>query len=244
MSALVVNHLLTTYRDDSDIGITYIYCNYGRQQEQSLENLLLTLLKQLLQRRQSVPTTIQQLYRSHLEDRSHPTAEELKRRLQTMLQLYSKVFIIIDALDECSKEGCDRLLSGLFNLQDQENSHLNLFVTSRFVPEIASQFARFPRKEIRAEEEDVLRYINARLPQLLRSRIFKYPDLQESIRVAVLKATSGMYVAGHYHHILAILLNLKLGFSLLGCTWIPFQANQRVATLSFHYKVCLMELRV
>jgi hypothetical protein len=225
MSAVVVNHLLTKYRDDLDTGISYVYCNYGRQQEQTLRNLLLVLLKQLLQRQLSLPMTILQLYKSHLVDRSPPAIEELKNLLQMIIPLYSNVFIVIDALDECTKEVCDRFLSVLFNLQNQDKSHLNLLVTSRFVPEIMSQFARFPQKEIRAEEGDVLRYIDARMPQLLRTRIFKYPDLQESIREAVLKATSGMYVTSHYYQMWNDLLNLKLGSYLLGCIWIPFQAS-------------------
>jgi hypothetical protein len=209
MSAVVVNHLLKSYRDEPSIGIAYVYCNYSQKQEQTLENILSLLLMQLLQRQLSVPATVQQLYKSHLADRSYPTVDELKKALQSMLQLHSRVIIIIDALDECSKEGCDSLLSVLFNLQNQENGHLNLFATSRFVPEITSQFARFPQREIRAEEEDILRYIDARMPRLLRSRISKYPDLQESIRMAVSKATSGMYVKFQYTYTLVVLLTLS-----------------------------------
>jgi Cdc6-like AAA superfamily ATPase len=39
MSAVVVNHLLTSYRDEPSIGIAYVYCNYGLQEEQTLENI-------------------------------------------------------------------------------------------------------------------------------------------------------------------------------------------------------------
>jgi hypothetical protein len=244
ISAIVVNHLLTSYRDEPSIGIAYVYCNYGQQQEQTLENILLLLLKQLLQRQLSMPATVQQLYKSHLLDRSHPTVDELKRSLQSMLQSHSRTFIIIDALDEYSKEGRDKLLSVLLNLQNQENGHLNLFATSRFVPEIMSQFARFPQREIRAEEEDILRYIDARMPQLLRSRISKYPDLQESIRMAVSKATSGMCVKFDYTYTLIVLLISKSGFSLLGCIWMPFQASQLGATSKSLFRICLKERKV
>jgi hypothetical protein len=64
-----------------------------------------------------VPATVQQLYKSNLIDRRRPTVDGLKKALHTMLQLHSRVFFIIDALDECSKEGRDRLLSVLLNFQ-------------------------------------------------------------------------------------------------------------------------------
>jgi hypothetical protein len=47
--------------------------------------------------------------------------------------------------------------------------------------------------EIRASDEDVLRYIDGRISWLLRSRISKYPDLQNTIRKEILKAVDGMY---------------------------------------------------
>ena len=114
--------------------------------------------------------------------------------LQSTIQLYSRVFIIIDALDEChvSNEGRDRLLSVVFSLQTQAQT--NVFVTSRFVPEIMSQFEGCISKEIRAKDDDILKYIDERISQLLRSRISKYPELQNSIRSEVVKAVDGMYV--------------------------------------------------
>jgi hypothetical protein len=114
--------------------------------------------------------------------------------LHSIIGLYSRAFIIIDALDEChvSNEGRNRLLSVVFSLQAQAQT--NVFVTSRFIPEITSQFEGCIWKEIRAEDDDILKYINGRIPQLLRSRISKYPDLQNSIRSEVVKAVDGMYV--------------------------------------------------
>jgi hypothetical protein len=73
---------------------------------------------------------------------------------------------------------------------------LNLFATSRFVSEIISQFEGCISKEIRAQDDDVLRYVNGRIPQLLRSRISKYseyPDLRNTIRSDIVKAVDGMY---------------------------------------------------
>ena len=51
-------------------------------------------------------------------------------------------------------------------------------------------------KEIRAQDDDVLRYVNVRIPQLLRSQISKYPEVQDTVRKDIVKASDGMCV----HH--------------------------------------------
>ncbi|KAK3947251.1 ankyrin-1 [Pseudoneurospora amorphoporcata] len=79
---------------------------------------------------------------------------------------YSKVFIIVDALNKCQETGGYRaiFLSELFNLQAE--CKLNLFAISRFVPEIAGCFKDSILLEIRASEQDVRRYIDSRISQL------------------------------------------------------------------------------
>jgi hypothetical protein len=56
-------------------------------------------------------------------------------------------------------------------------------------------------KEIRAKDDDILRYVKGRIPQLLQSRISKYPDLQNAIRREVVKAADEMYVHSLYQRI-------------------------------------------
>jgi Cdc6-like AAA superfamily ATPase len=197
-TSIVVDHLYAEFQNDASVGIAYIYCNYQSQQEQKLEDLLSTLLKQLAQEQPTVPADVKNLYHQHRTKGSRPTLNEIVKVLHSTLQLFSRVFIIIDALDEyhISNSGEQkRLLSEMFSLQGQVS--LNLFATSRFVSEITSQFEGCISKEIRAQDDDVLRYVNGRMPQLLRSRISKhteYPDLQNTIRSDIVKAVDGMYV--------------------------------------------------
>jgi hypothetical protein len=175
-----------------------------------------------------VPTTLQELYKSHKANRSRPSTAEIKETLLSILQSYSKVFIVVDALDECLKGSCDNLLSSLFDFQDHESCNINIFATSRPLPEIVSVFAKFPQIELRAEEDDILGYVDARMPELLRSRISQYPDLQDSVRSAVSRATNGMYVQPQ--GVTSCFANSFLGSCSRGCTWMRFRANQPEAT--------------
>jgi hypothetical protein len=62
--------------------------------------------------------------------------------------MYSRIFIIIDALDECQVSGGCRakFLSEIFGLQ--ANCGLNLFATSRPIPEFKEKFKESKLLEI------------------------------------------------------------------------------------------------
>jgi hypothetical protein len=53
ITAIVVDCLCTNFQNDPSIGIAYVYCNFKRNYEQKLEDLLSSLLKQLAQRQLS-----------------------------------------------------------------------------------------------------------------------------------------------------------------------------------------------
>src|SRR2546421_12165468 len=77
-----------------------------------------------------------------------------------------ELFIIIDALDECevSDGGRRMLLSEVFNLQAKTGTCF--FATSRFIPEIMKEFEGRRLLEIRAGDNDVRRYIDAKMSRL------------------------------------------------------------------------------
>ena len=100
ITSIVVEELTTRFRNNKSVGITYIYCNFRRQDEQKIYDLLASLLKQLAESQPSLPSTVKELYNRHKTKRTRPSLEEISRSLQAVTTLYSRVFIIVDALDE------------------------------------------------------------------------------------------------------------------------------------------------
>jgi Cdc6-like AAA superfamily ATPase len=98
LTSIVVYELAKRFRNDRDITVAYLYCNFNRQDEQKLEDLLASLLKQLAQSR---PENVESLYDQHKAERTRPSASEFSTVLQSVAATYSRVFIIVDALDEC-----------------------------------------------------------------------------------------------------------------------------------------------
>jgi Cdc6-like AAA superfamily ATPase len=197
IASIVVDHLCGKFFNDANIGIAYLYCNFRQQEEQKPMDLFLSVLKQLLQERPSMPETVKSLYDSHKDKRTRPSFNEILKLLYSVVANYSRAFIIIDALDECrvsDRPDADRkkLVSEIFNLQVKTGA--SLFATSRFIPEIIKEFEGSLSLEICASDADVQKYVDGCMPQL-PSFVLRNLDLQEEIKTEIVKAVDGMY--GH-----------------------------------------------
>ncbi|KAH8650278.1 hypothetical protein BGZ60DRAFT_335142, partial [Tricladium varicosporioides] len=193
LTSIVVEELTSRFSADPGVGIAYIYCNFQRQDEQKINNLLTSLLKQLAESQSSLPVAVKELYERHKTKQTRPSLEEISRSLQAITTLYCRVFLIVDALDECQvSEGCrKRFILGLSNLQEKYG--VNIFATSRPILSIEKEFNRSIVLEIRASKEDVRRYLDGymfRLPGFVTRSL----ELQEEIKTTIIKAVDGMFL--------------------------------------------------
>ncbi|KAH8687250.1 hypothetical protein BGZ60DRAFT_438813, partial [Tricladium varicosporioides] len=198
LTSIVVEELTTRFSTDPTISVSYIYCNFRRQYEQNIDNLLASLLKQLAESQPSLLGTVKDLYNRHKTKRTRPSIDEISRSLQAVTTLYSRVFIIVDALDECQVSGDCRMrfLLEIFNLQTK--CQVSLFVTSRFIPEINKEFRESLRLEIRASNQDVQRYLDGHMSQLPRC-VLRSSELQNEIKADIIKAVDGMFLLAQLH---------------------------------------------
>ena len=169
------------------MGIAYLYCNFRRQSTQGGDDLLLSLLKQLASTRPALPPSVKTLY----SQRRRPLLDEILAALLDVAAEYSSVFVVVDALDECtSAQGCrGRLLAQLLNLHSAAG--VSVFATSRPIPEIVDIFKHFPLLEVRASREDVGLYLRGHMGELMPF-VARSLDLQERIVSAISSAADGM----------------------------------------------------
>lgn len=205
LTSVVAEELTTRFRNDNGIGIAYLYCNFQHQDEQKIDNLLTSLLKQLAESQPSLPGTVKDLYDQHQTKRTRPSLIEILGSLQSVAMMFSRVFIVIDALDECQvSQGCrTKLVSEMFSLQAK--CGVNLFATSRFIPEITERLQGSISLEICASEYDVRSYIDGHISHL-PSFVGRSPDLQEEVKDAIVNAVDGMYVVLMFSFSKAIIL--------------------------------------
>jgi len=138
-----------------------------------------------------IPDPVTDLYTRHMNKLTRPSLEEISKVLHSVTALFSRVFIIVDALDECQVTDGRRFLNGVFHLQAECGA--NLFATSRFTPEITEMFKGSVTLEIRASDEDVRSYLDGHMFQL-PSFVRRNPELREEIMTSIVPAVDGMCV--------------------------------------------------
>lgn len=151
--------------------------------------MLASLLKQLAASQLSLPEIVIELYKRHEKNRTRPSLNEISRALQSIVVLYSKVIIIVDALDECrvSDGGRTTFLSEIFNLQTKTRT--NIFATSRYIPDIIERFHGSTTFEICAHDEDVRQYLDSRISQSGQKLLETH---REEIKTGITQAVVGM----------------------------------------------------
>ncbi|KAL2671363.1 hypothetical protein Neosp_013948 [[Neocosmospora] mangrovei] len=192
LTSTVVENLTTKFLGDTNTAIACIYFNFRREYDQKLSSLLASILRQCIQHLHRLPDSVSAL-ENQCGSNKRPSLDELSGTLQSVAAAFSRVFIVVDALDECqASDGCRaRILSELFKLQ--AGCGVNIFATSRFIPDIVDTFENGTTLEIRASSEDVERYVKGRMEHL-QPFVRRNKQLQEEIKVGISAAVDGMFL--------------------------------------------------
>lgn len=194
LTSIVIDRLHTIFQGNPGVGIAYVYCNFRRQDEQQADDLIASLLKQLASSLPSFPAALKERY-GRYGNAQRPSLGGLMEILRSVVELHEeRVFIIVDALDEChSPSGCrSRFLKEILNLQSWGRSKVNVFATSRpGISDIVEAFEGHPSLEVIASREDIERYLQGQMGELGRA-VARRQDLQQEIITGILDAVDGM----------------------------------------------------
>ncbi|KAJ4146816.1 hypothetical protein LMH87_001375 [Akanthomyces muscarius] len=205
LASIVVEDLFSRFENDQEVGIAYLYCNFQRQDKQNFDDLLASLLRQLAQRRPSLPDELTTLHDKHKDKQTRPSVDEIVAGLQSVARIYSRIFIVVDALDECEKECMSKLLSQLFGLQASTTA--NVLATSRPIELIRKKFeGRSEIANISARDEDVEKCLDIDMKTLplldeenegLTEK--RKDDLKKEIKTTLIKCVDGMFLLARLH---------------------------------------------
>ncbi|KAJ5947786.1 hypothetical protein N7466_000801 [Penicillium verhagenii] len=202
MASIVIEHSRETFKDNSDIKVAFEFCSYQSKHRQTKSELLLSLLRQLALRSPDADLLpcVLKLFQTHSSQSTRPQPLEVEAVIKDAIGSYSSVFLVVDALDEYYS--ADREDSRLFFealRKIREHTHVKVFVTSRYNEDISSHFVPFVTKEIRAHDDDILKYVKERMPQLRISKTSQTLEFQEHVQGGVIKAADGVFLLAKLH---------------------------------------------
>jgi hypothetical protein len=148
--SVIVDHLQTRCLSDKDVICIYVYFDDTDTTGQILHNVYSSLLLQLLRSRIAPSNEISKKYVTGITEF---TDDDLLEMLISQAKEFHKVYIVIDALDECSKPN-------IFLLACQNMpSNVHMLFTSR--PQLWLEKLVEPdvKLEIEADADDIKQYL-------------------------------------------------------------------------------------
>jgi hypothetical protein len=135
---------------------------------------------------------LQQLYEKHREPRTRPSLPDFHQILSSIVAEYSKVFLIVDALDEYPEDNRKILLNNLSNL----GPNINLMLTSRPHIDLSTAFNDSDTQtlKIRAKADDMWRYVTAQInkSEQLSKHLEADPGLREQVGFLCVARSDGL----------------------------------------------------
>jgi len=191
-----VEKLSAQYELSNSTGISFVYCNFEDNLEAS--TYVKVIIKQLCRRMDELPIELEKLYDDHYRNASNPGYTELRDTLMRVSGYFGKVFLVLDALDECTEDQRNELfevLRGTAIYDNTAHGNLKIFVTSRKEQDIQRAFKCFPVVEIEAKKvnDDIESYVTAQLDQHRQDGTLEITDsLKSRVVTALINQAGGM----------------------------------------------------
>ena len=194
-SSLVIDDLCDGPCEEG-IAIAMFYCDFRDQQEQTTTNIMGAILKQLVVR-DGVLEGVQSVFKKAKKKvgGQGPRLPDMVQMLNRAIATLPRVFICIDALDECLPQHLLELLKSLKDILE-ESPRMRIFFTGRpqVKGEITRHFTTGITVPISPKTEDIKRYLENKLEMDT-----EYDAMSDGLRADILRIIpqriSGMYVA-------------------------------------------------
>lgn len=141
--------------------VVYVYFDYKNPKSQSGEDIIRCLLKQLLCRSNLVPRDVEALFDEFNNRSTSPNLPTFIRLFISLSSQFSTIYVMLDALDECSPENLKDVIALVGQLND---SNIKVFCTSRnYFPDLRNQLGALTILHIEADPDDLRNYLSIKL---------------------------------------------------------------------------------
>ena len=181
--------------EEENIAVVAFYCDFLSQQEQTVNNIVGAILKQLVGRGGMTKDLREAFQKAKKEVGGRgPRLADLIRMLRTAIASLLRAFICIDALDECLPKCLPELLESLKDIT-RESPSTRIFLTGR--PHVWDDIQRYFTKAvvipISPNPDDIRNYVEKRLDRDAEPEAMSN-DLRAGIVRVTLEKTSDMCV--------------------------------------------------
>lgn len=185
---MVVDHLTAESRS-KNTGVACVYLSHAEAEDQTPAKLLSSLWRQLVYGK-DIGSLARKLYQQHQEKCTTATVQEAFEVLCPVIADFSKVYIVIDAVDEYQETQWQILLEYLAML----GPTVNIMIMTRPHVLLDPALPDPSTLEIRANEDDIRTFVDAQIYRslYLKRHVQAQPNLLEEIHFAITRTVDGM----------------------------------------------------
>lgn len=133
LCSTIIDHMRDQSQQASGHIVVYYYFDFADNKKQTLASFLKSIIYQLSSVEEIVPEPVAELYTKHC-GLQEPRSDELLEVLMNELARPQRTYLLIDALDECSKDERQNFFDSFLKYPLPTN--LNILVTSRKEPDL------------------------------------------------------------------------------------------------------------
>jgi hypothetical protein len=188
--------VLQHYNNNPSKVVTYFYFNFNNIQKQNPKLMLHSLIYQLSQQCIKIPASLNTLFSSCNSGQQQPSLHALVEVMQQIIQDFPHVYIVLNALDKCSKR--TELTDILKTIAAWRLKNLHILITSHKEQDIKSSLETIIDQQniiclqSKLVDRDIQKYIQQRLSN--NKKLGKWgEDLRQEIEAALIKGAHRIY---------------------------------------------------
>lgn len=184
-SSHVVDALTVTY---PSIPTIYFYCNYGEEKWQTTSSIVRSLLKQLSIKFKSLDPRLLDIF----DNGTSLSLDTSERLFAAALLRTETTFVVVDALDECSKEERKSLVE-LLKRQLYLDCNVKIFLASRDESDLRGILMDSISYRINADDTatDITPFVTAKIDDLIQTRQILHGNVSPGLKKDLIETISG-----------------------------------------------------
>ncbi|KAJ4013720.1 hypothetical protein NW766_005959 [Fusarium irregulare] len=198
LAAAIVEECLQRNGKDPDKAVAYFFCTYRQPLSQDPHSILSSLCMQLALQNEEAFEILQEAHRELYDGyfNTQPAPERLAEALQRISSCFTRVYLVVDGLDECGDHAEENTAALAQIAAIQQHDAINMALLSRDEVVIRHIIEKdFEHIEIEARTEDVQLYVASELSERITTRKLrlKDPTLKDLIMTRLVEGAKGMF---------------------------------------------------
>src|SRR5436190_18462386 len=135
-----------THCHSAEIANAFFYFDFADVEKQRCDPLIRSLIAQISKQSDDTSKYLEDLYRDCGEGTRSTSTDQLEKTLEKIIIIFQKVYILLDALDECSER--EQLLELITTMSQWKNGKLSTLMTSRREADIEEVLGPLAKRQI------------------------------------------------------------------------------------------------